>query len=170
MSLLERLKKGTDNKKIIKYPGTQEKIQLHPLSEGERQSAHFAAEDHFKQNGIEISMATVDAYESEKTLQMLYLAIRDMKGKPLAPTADEFRSQVTIDEKNALVDDYLALEKECAPNQEVMTDVELETLFEEIKKKPETLGSFSNIGIARQLISYLANRQQTSLSDSGSIS
>lgn len=170
MSLLERLKKGPENKKIIKYPGTSEDIVIRVLSEGARQEAQFAAEHQFKSKDVEISMSTVDAYEAEKTLQMLYRALSDQDGKPLARTITEFRQLITIDEKNILVDEYLAFEKECSPNPETLSQSEMEQLVEEIKKKPEILGNFSSIAMLRQLTSYLVNRPQNSLPGSGSIS
>lgn len=170
MSMLERLKKGTDNKKVISFPGTSEEIVVSVLSEGARQDAQFATEQYFKRKDIEISMSTVDAYEAEKTLQMLYRALSDQEGKPLARTVDEFRGLITIDEKDRLVEEYLSFEKECSPDPETMSEAELEELCDEIKKKPEMIGSFSNIGTARQLISYMVNRLPSSLPDSGSTS
>lgn len=170
MSLLEQLKKGTDNKKTISFPGTSEEVVVSVLSEGARQDAQFATEQHFKRKEIEVSMSTVDAYESEKTIQMLYRALSDQEGKPLAGTVDEFRNLLTVDEKDRLVDEYLAFENECSPNIETMSESELENLYQEIKKKPETIGNFSSIGTARQLISYLVNRLASSPPGSGSIS
>jgi hypothetical protein len=167
MGLLEKLKKGTGNKKTIKYPGTSEDIVLSVLSEGARQDAQFAAEHHFKSKGVDVSMSTVDAYEAEKTLQMLYRALSDPEGKPLARTVDEFRRSITIDEKDLLVDQYLDFEKECSPNPEEMSEGELEALWNEIKKKPEILGNSFSIGTARQLIFYLVNRQHSLQADSG---
>jgi hypothetical protein len=170
MSLLERLKKGTDNKKTIVFPGTSEEVVVSVLSEGARQEAHFAAEQHFKRKGIEVTMSTADAYETERTIQILYRALSDQEEKPLARTVDEFRNLLTVDEKDRLVDEYLVFENECSPNPEKRSESELENLYQEIKKKPETIGSFSSIGTARQLISYLVNRLASSPADSGSIS
>ncbi len=170
MGLLEKLKKGTENKRTIKYPGTSEDIVMSVLAEGARQDAQFATEHLFKSKDVEVSMSTVDAYEAEKTLQMLYRALTDTEGKPLTLSVDEFRRLITVEEKNILVDEYVVFEKECAPNPEVMSEEELENLFEEIKKKPQILGRYSNIAIARQLIAYLANRPTPSLPGSGSIS
>jgi hypothetical protein len=170
MNMLARLKKGTDNKKTIAFPGTHEEVVVSVLSEGARQDAQFATEQHFKRKDIDVSMSTVDAYEAEKTLQMLYRALSDQEGNPLARTVDEFRNRITVDEKDRLVEEYLAFEKECSPDPETMSEAELEALIEEIKKKPEMIGSFSNIGTARQLISCLVNRLPSLPPDSGSTS
>ena len=80
MSLLEKLKAGKKNKKTIKYPGTDQDIVVSILSEADIQIAHFEAERLFKKNGIEVSMSTVDAYEAEKTTQILFRACSDTEG------------------------------------------------------------------------------------------
>jgi hypothetical protein len=168
MSLLEKLKAGTNNKKTIKFPGTEEPIVIRILSEGDRQDAWFAAERHFSLNKIEISMSTVEAHEAEKALQMIYRAITDAEGNPLTKTADQFRKLLSMDEKNALADEYLAFEKECSPVQNHLSEEELRGLRDDLKKNPKTLESFSDISIARQLISYLVNQPETSPKGSGS--
>ncbi len=170
MSLLEKLKRGTDNKKTIPFPGTSENIVLRVLSDGARQDARFATEHRFKANNIDVNMMTADTYEAENSLQLLYRALSDMDGNPLARTVDDFRTLINLEEKNILIVAYLEYEAECSPSPQTMTAKELEALLEEIKKKPQTIGSLSSMPIARQLISYLANRPATSLTDSGSIS
>jgi hypothetical protein len=170
MSFLERLKKGSDNKRSLPYPGTKETVVIHVLSEGERQDAQFAAEHHFKKNDIEVSMSTVDAYEAEKTLQMLYRAVHDADDKPLAHSVDEFRGLIDVEEKNALVDEYLAFEKECSPNPNLMSVQEIDALIEDLKKKPETVGSVSSMHIAQQLITSLVSRLQSLQAGNGSTS
>ncbi len=169
-SVLERLKAGTNNKKTITFPGTEEPIVIHVLSEGERQDAVFSADRHFNGQKIEVSMSTVETFEAEKTLQMIYRAATDADGKPLARTVDEFRKLITLDEKNVLVDEYLSMEKECSPSDETMSNEELARLVDDLKKNPATPGSVSSISIARQLITYLVNLLQSLPKDNGSIS
>lgn len=169
-NLLERLKRGTENKKTIKFPGTETNIQIRVLSEAERQAAHFAAEQHFKRQGIDVSMATVEAYEAEKTIQMLYRALSDEEGKALAHTPMRFAELLTIDEKSALVDEYMAHEKDCSPNPETLSEEEIDEIFESLKKNQTIPGNVSNIAIARQVIISLANRLRTLQQASGSTS
>ena len=170
MSLLEKLKAGKKNKKTIKYPGTDQDIVVSILSEADIQIAHFEAERLFKKNGIEVSMSTVDAYEAEKTTQILFRACSDTEGKPLAKAVDEFRSQVLKAEKDILVDEYNALENECSPNPDMMSGEDIEKIIDEVKKRPEIIGSVSNIVTARKLIVSLASRLQNSQQGSGSTS
>lgn len=169
-NLLERLKRGSENKKTIKFPGTETYVQIRVLSEGERQAAHFATEQHFKRQGIEVSIATVDAYEAEKTIQLLFRALSDEEGNPLARTPARFAELLTIDEKNALVEEYMAHERDCSPNPETLSDGEIDEILEELKKNQTIPGSVSSMTIARQLIISLASRLQTLQQASGSTS
>lgn len=170
--LLERLKAGKKNKKTIKFPNTGEGVVLCVLSESEIQEAHFAAERHFKTQGIEVSMATADVYEAEKMTQVLYRALRDPldEKKPVARTVELFRSLLERAEKDLLIDEYNALDLESNGGAAALTDEDLDIFIDELKKRPEILGSVSNIGIARQLISSLASLLATSPQASGSIS
>ncbi len=171
MSLLQRLKAGTENKNRIKFPGTEEDVKIGVLSDAERQSAHFETERLFKKNEIEPSMVTVEAYESEKTTQLLYRALTDTDGNPSAKDIDEFRALITKDEKDILVDEYESWEMECSPSPRQMTDAELDEIIEALKKRPEEiLGSVLSITTAKRLIISLANRLATLQTDSGSTS
>lgn len=167
---LERLKAGVKNRKILVYPGSDMDITIRVLSEAERQEAHFETEQYFKRRGIEISMVTVDAYEAEKSLRMLYKAITDADSKPIARSIERFRELITVDEKNSLVDEYMALEKDCSPNIAELSDSETDEILEDLKKNPATVGNVSSIVTARRLIICLADRLATLQTGNGSIS
>lgn len=160
MSLLEKLKSGKRNIRIIKFPGTDQDVALRVLSNAEVQDALFATEDHFKQRKIEVSATTVEAYEDENTIQILARALRDPKDlkQPLAADVDQLREIITLEEKNDLVREYDAFEIEVSPSTETIEDDELDRIFDEVKKKPET-GSELNTYTLRKLIIYLASRQ-----------
>lgn len=168
--LLEKLKAGTDNKKSIRFPGTETSIVIRPLSEAERQAAHFATEQHFKRQGIDVTMSTVEAYEAEKTIQLLYRAVSDEEGNPLAGTVRRFAELLTINEKSALVDEYMTHEKDSSPNPETLSEEEIDEILESLKKNQAIPGSVSSMSIARQLIISLANRLTTLQQASGSTS
>jgi hypothetical protein len=70
-------------------------------------------------------------------------------------------------EKDILIDEYNALDLESNGGTAAMSEEDLDLFIEELKKRPEILGSVSNIGIARQLISSLASRLATSQQASG---
>jgi tRNA(Met) C34 N-acetyltransferase TmcA len=168
--LLERLKAGTDNRKTIPFPGTDTKVVIRPLSEAERQAAHFATEQHFRNKGIDVTMSTVEAYEAEKTIQLLYKAVSDEEGNSLAATVRRFAELLTINEKNALVDEYMAHEMDSSPNPETLSEEEVDEILEDLKKNQTIPGSVSSMSTARQLITSLANRLRTLQQASGSTS
>lgn len=171
MSLLAKLKAGTRNTKTIKFPGTEEKIVLRILSEAERQEALLVAEQHFKAKKVEINLATSDIFEAENTLQLLYRAISDPDGNPIIKTVDEFRSNITRDEKDLLTEAYLDFEQESSPSPARMSAEKFESLLSDLKKNPEIIiGSVSSLGIARRLITSLVNQLSRLQTANGSTS
>jgi hypothetical protein len=167
--LLERLKAGTNNRKTIRFPGSDMDVTLSVLSEAQRQEAHFETEQYFKHRDIEVSMVTIDAYEAEKSLRMVYKALSDSEGKPLSSTIERFRGLLTVDEKSILVDEYLALERDCSPGHD-LGEEEIDAILDDVKKNPTAIGNVSSIGTARQLITSLVNRLATLQQASGSTS
>ena len=132
--LLERLKAGTNNRKTIRFPGSDMDVTISVLSEAQRQEAHFETEQYFKRKSIETSMVTIDAYEAEKSLRMVYKALSDGEGEPLARTIERFRGLLTVDEKNTLVDEYLAFEKDCSAGYG-LSEGEIDAILDDVKKK-----------------------------------
>ena len=170
-SFLARLKAGTKNQKTIKWPGTKQDIVLRVLSEGQYQQARIDAEKYFKGQGVEINFALADAFESEESTQVLYLALRTPDNQPLAASMNEFRELIVGPEKNALAQEYMDLEAECSPDPDKMAQEEFDDLVENVKKKPEEIaGSISSLSTARRLIIALASPPATSPTDNGSIS
>lgn len=159
MNLLEKLKAGKRNIRIVKFPGTDQDVAVRIMSNAERQEALFATEDRFKQKKIEVSTTTVEAYDDENTTQILARALRDPDDpeKPFAKNADQMRDLLNLKEKNALVAEYNAFEDEASPVAETISDEDLDRIFDEVKKKPET-GSDLSISTLRKLIIYLASR------------
>ncbi len=172
MSLIEKLKAGNRNIKTIKFPGTESEICLKILSNAEIQEAVFASERRFKVEDIVVASSTLDAYEDERTTQILFRALRDPADskKPFAGTVDELRKLLTKAEKDALVGEYEAFEQECAPQIAKMTNEQFDELWEALKKNPETTSNFLSSGVQKRLLLYLASRQQTSPTGNGSTS
>ena len=132
--LPEKFKAGKRNTKTIKFPGTDQDIIITVLSEAELQDAALATEKLFKFSGIEINPRTLDIYESEKTTQILYRALRDPEDSgPIASNIKEFRSLLTTDEKDILVEEYLSFKIECSLNIDTTS-----------KKESHITGGFKN--------------------------
>jgi len=168
----EKLKLGTRNMKTIKYPGSDEDVTMRILSNAEIQEAVFATERHFLAADVVANTMTLDSYEDERTTQMLVRALRDPEDpkKPFAPSADELRRQLTREVKDILATEYAAFEQECSPALEKMTGDELEALWEEIKKKPQTQLNSLSFGTRTRLLLYLASLPSISPIPSGSTS
>lgn len=172
MSLIEKLKAGKRNVKIIKFPGTDQNVMLQVLSNAETQEAVFASERRFKAEDIVVDKTTLDAYQDERTTQILFRALRDPQDakKAFAASADELRASLTKDEKDILVTELDAFQDECSPNIVKISDEEFDTLWESLKKSPETVSSFLSSAMLKRLLLYLASRPATLPTDSGSIS
>lgn len=160
MSLLEKLKAGKRNLRIIRFPGTEHDVALRVLSNAELQDALFATEDLFRKKNIVIGSTTIEAYEDEHTTQILYRALRDPRDpeKPFAESVDELRSLLTREEKDLLVARYNDFEKEVSPAPDMLTEEEMDGLLDEIKKKPEA-GNGLSFSTLKRLTIYSASRQ-----------
>jgi hypothetical protein len=160
MSLIEKLKAGKKNTKVIKYPGTDEDVCMQILSNEDLQAAAFATEHHFKQAGIEVNQVTMDSYDDERTTQILFRVLREPADpkKGIAATVDELRRHITQEEKEVLVREFSEFRQECSPDFRGMSNEEFETLWKDLKKNPETLLSFSSSTMLKGLLLYLASR------------
>lgn len=177
MSLIEKLKAGKRNIKIIRFPGTDEDIGVTVLSEAEIQDATFETERLFKENGIEISASTLNTYNSELATRILFRVLVDVNkkmsdGQPeqFFNSIIEFKKLLTRDAKGILIEEYNAFEDECSPSPLKMGDDDFERLFESLKKNPKVIGRDLSFRMLKGLIIYLAGLHVKSQKDSGSIS
>jgi hypothetical protein len=176
--LLKTIKAGTDNVKLLDWPGTDKKIALRILSINELQSASFATERFFSGEKISTNMAQgsvamVDEYESERVTQVLYKALRDPEhlDQPVAANITEFRSLLTSAERELLGKEYMAFERETSPSPENLTNEELEQVYQDIKKNAQqTIMNVSSISTARKLLTCLVKQLTNLQKDSGSTS
>ena len=176
MNLIEKLKAGKRNIKVIKWPGTDEEIGLTVLTESDIQDSIIDAERLIKAKGIEISATTIGLQASEQNTQILYRALVNPEKKKADGaceryfrTADEFRAIVTREVKDLLIEEYNAWEAERSPSPLKLTDDEFQKIFDEVKKTP-TYGNDLNLITLRGLITSLAGREAKSPKASGSIS
>ena len=158
--LLAKLKLGTDNNKLIDFPGTTTKVVLRILSQADLQSATFATERLFKQEKIDVNIVTGNEWDNEKATQILYMALRDPENmdEPIAKSISEFRRALSKETKDALIDEYLAFEKDCSPSPGNLSDEEFDRVVTEVKKKPEAiLGKSFSTSMLKKLITFLAS-------------
>lgn len=172
MSLLAKLKAGKENRKCVNFPGTETQIALHVLSEAQEQEAEFAATSLFQSSSIVIGHHNIDAYQSENTLQKLFLSCRNPDtGDRIAENIAEFKKHLTTAERDLLVEAYNDLVQECNPSPQTMPQDDFDALVDEVKKKPQqTIGSISSISTLKRLALCMAEQLATSPKGSGSTS
>jgi hypothetical protein len=170
-SLLEKLKAGKRNTRIITWPGRTEKIMFQILTEQEVEEAQFEVERRFKSEGIEFSASTVDAYQAAQNTAFLARAIVDTEtGKRMFKSTDELAQLPGFAAvKSIFIEEFNALDKECNPSLKTITEGEYQKLFTEVKKTPSTL-NFLNSTTLIGLVGYLASQPVTSPTDRGSTS
>ena len=175
-SLVDKLKAGKRNVSLLKYPGTDDDIGITVLTEAEHQETIFAAERVFKDACIEISATTLAAYNAELNTQTLFRAIVDPAKKSkdgicerYFRSVDELRGVLQREAKETLIEAYNAVDDECNPSPERLSEERLEAIFSEVKKNPIS-GRDLSLTTLRELIIYLASRPSISPKDNGSIS
>jgi|GEM_PF-778832 hypothetical protein len=165
MGLIEKLKAGKSNIRIMKFPGTDEDIGITVLTEGETQEAMFAAERLYKDSKIEVSGVTVGSYTSEQNTQILSRALVDPGRKKADGSYEryfksvgELRGLLRREAKETLIEEYNRFEEETSPSPLKISAEELDILLEDIKKNPETVGNVSSFCMLRELTLYLVNQ------------
>jgi hypothetical protein len=172
VSQLAQIKAGKRNIKIIDYPGVEgQQVALRVLSNQEIQDAVFSAEQLFKEQGFDVSRTNQDAYDDERSTQILARALREAENpnKPFAASAKELRGLLEKEEKELLLQEYTDFEQACSPRINKMSEKEFEELWQSLKKSPQ-LSSVLNSSTLSGLITYLASRPANLPTDSGSIS
>lgn len=170
MDLLERLKAGRDALATVKVNDVE--IGLRVLTEQDYQIAHMAADAMLLSHGTEFSLSTSDAFETEKTIQLIALAAVDpITRKQVFPGADAARSILMREDKDIIAEKYLEHERTFSPSGRTLTEAEMEQLVEEVKKNPVTLRLRDLSGDSlRKLITSLAGQLSSLPKDSGSTS
>jgi hypothetical protein len=166
--LLAKLRLGTANTKLIKWPGCEEYVGLKILSQQQQQDGAFAAERWFEGHKISIHLGSADEYDSEKASQMLWRALVDPKDMktPVFDTVDKFRESVTREDKSYLIEEYMTFEKDCSPSPDNMKPEEFDAFLSEVKKTPEEiLSKCTSSNTLKRCITTMASQLQNSLSD-----
>jgi len=170
MDLLERLKAGRDALAPVTINGVE--IGLRILTERDYQVAHMAADAMLNKHDTEFSLATADAFETEKTVQLIALAAVDPQTrKPVFPDANAAREVLMREDKDIIAEKYLEHERQFSPSGRTLSEAEFAELVEEVKKNPVTprLSALSG-DMLRRLITTLASQLSSLPMDSGSSS
>ncbi len=143
-AMLERLRKGKDEFRVVRWPGTDEDEQpfaLVPLTCDELQEAYAAAYQRFEQLKLPITIYTADDLHSETNMQVLLRAMVLLgdDGKPtteqLFADGEELRKLLRTDVREALAGEYLELQSDVDPDPADMSPDLIEQIDELVKKK-----------------------------------
>lgn len=162
--LLEKIKLGTKNTRLVFWPGTQDHVLIRILSINELQECVFNTEHLFKAQKIETNLMTSTEWDDERATQILFKSLRDPSNqeKPVCSDMAQFRLLLTRDERNALLLEYLAFEKEVSPLSENLSSDEFDRTLQSIKKNPELImsGNYS-IFMLKKLLHFLVSQPAT---------
>ena len=159
MSLIDKIKLGSQATKKIAWPGAEDAtIQIRVCNESDYLAASMAADKLF--NDVKIGLENVDAYNAEKETQLLFRAIQDPEtGEQLFKNITEFRDLLVPEIKNFLSDQLDALHEEFSPELTTISDEDFDKLVQDVKKNAaEVLQTQSNIYTLRKLIIYLISQ------------
>lgn len=164
--LLEKLKLGSNNTKLIDWPGTNEKVRMRIANEYDTSLATVEADRYFKERTI--GTPNLQAYLNYKTAYRLYLMLTDpATGKPITPTFNEFYPLLTEDIQDDLETERIVFQDECSPDPELLTENQIEAQLKELKKNFDpVIQAIGNINIERQLLKCLVSRLPDSQQDS----
>ncbi len=159
-TLLEKLKASGYHKKETKWPGTDNIIHLRILNENDYLQASLSTDKLF--SGTPIAVQNIDKYNAELETQYLFRSLEDPEtGKQLFSNITDFRDLLTPEIKEILADELDSLHEEFSPDPLRMDQEAFDKLLNDVKKNAkETVGTVSNIFIARKLIIYLAKQHK----------
>lgn len=154
---IARLRKGSENRKRILWPGTEEQVYIRVLAEGDYLRAEQHCDSAYRERGI--NLGNVEERSALKDDYCIYLAIVDEDGKRLFPDFDTFVQYLTPEIRNILISEQNNLQSEYAPRMAEMSDDEFDSLLTEIKKNTETVRNISDMHVLRRLIITMVSRQ-----------
>jgi len=158
MDLLERIKTSGHHKQRIKWPGSEEDIDMRLCAEEDYLRASIATDKTF--SDTRISLLDKDAYNSELETQLLFRILENPEtGKQLFNRITDFRMVLVPEIKDKLVEEMNKLHEEYSPNPVEMSDEEFDKLVVNIKKNVEqTIGNVSSLSTLRRLTIYMASQ------------
>lgn len=150
--MLERLRKGTDQGKIVQWPGTDSsdkssQFWMAPLGCDQLQDAYAEAHARFEKIGLPLNVYTSPDWHSEVAMCILARSMRQLedRNETLFANAEELRPLLSPEVRDHLAEDFVALAKECDPDPAEMDRDVLAKIDEFVKKKDaRALASFDS--------------------------
>lgn len=156
MNIIEKLKAGKSNFKLVTFPGTDIKVEMRVLSHSEIQQAELETIKYFEGQDIKCNETTIDLYDSEKVIRKLFKSLT-FNSQSIG-TLDEFKSVLTPEVYDYLDEQLDSLHEECSPDLTKLSDERAKELIEAVKKKPDQVWMDLDIHTLRKLTIFMANQ------------
>lgn len=158
MDLLERIKSSGSHKQRIKWPGSDEDVDMRLCTEEDYLKASIATDKTFFDT--KISLLDKNAYNSELETQLLFRIIENPEtGHQLFRRITDFRMVLVPEIKDKLVEEMNKLHEQYSPNPELISTEEFDKLIVNLKKNVETtIGNVTSLSMLRKLTIYLASQ------------
>lgn len=140
IALIERLRAGTENRRVMQWPGSDSpdaRFVMEPVLCDALQDSYAATWERFRELKIEMNVYNSDEFFAELAVQVLARAIRDPDdpSKPLFGTADSLRASLKPSERDALSSMYQSFVAEVDPSPDQMPDELFSQIEDYVKKK-----------------------------------
>lgn len=152
--ILAQLKASGSTYKVVELGDV--KLGLRILNDQDYLDADLATLAFMKAKGVQFATESAEAFEHEKSSQLLYRALVDPdNGERVAKVIDNIRSTFSRDQKAYLIGQYLEHERQCAPREETMPEEAFAALLEDVKKKPvvTSLNDLNTVTLKRLILS-----------------
>lgn len=155
----KELMKGIDNKKLIKFPFSNEHVYLRLLTESDECEASKATD--LEYSGREVNFYNSVERSSYKVSYELYLALVDSDNKRIYPSVNEFIKYTNKEVIRKLYEEYNNFEKEIFPQVQDLTDEQMKEIISEVKKNSKIIMTFTDINILKKLILFMVYLEET---------
>lgn len=153
-----RFKRGTDNRKKIAWPGSDTPVCVRVLAEGDYLQAEAHCDHLYRDRGV--SLGNIEERNAVKDTYCLYLALVDDDGARVFPDFETFTNYLTPEIRTILIQEHNDWQSACSPAVDALSEKELDSMLDAIKKNPQTVRSISDMRLLRELIIIMASRRQ----------
>lgn len=146
-------------------PGADIPFVWRVLSGADKQACLGDACARFQKLGIPVELRSHNDLEDETVWQIIARGMRDPDNveRQLAPV-DECRENLTVDQRDILMSEYMDLEEECDPDPINVPALWFEEVQAALKKQPEEAARLLSSFGSRALVSYLLSTASQQLS------
>ncbi|MFA6688871.1 MAG: hypothetical protein WCS18_05265 [Sphaerochaetaceae bacterium] len=162
--LVDVIRAGALSKrKTIQWPGYPDvRVTLRLLSASETREARLKNQEEWDKAKVEVTALNITDFKAQEAAHGLVKAILLEDGSaPVFRGVEQLRASVSDDELTALAQEYSNFADECDPSLTHMSDEDVTTLFEALKKTPDLIrGKVKNLDTALRLLRISVGQPQ----------